>query len=60
MLGFSRQTTKKAPACRIDNDAMTLAAEIAKRGERPEMVLGAAYGWYWAADVLADKACTHR
>jgi transposase len=39
---------------RIDNDPMTLAAEIAKAGERPQVVLEATYGWYWAVDVLAD------
>jgi transposase len=39
---------------RIDNDAMTLAAELAKAGEHPEVVLEATYGWYWAADVLAE------
>jgi transposase len=39
---------------RIDNDAMVLAAELAKAGEHPEVVLEATYGWYWAADVLAE------
>ena len=39
---------------RIDNDAITLAAELAKAGEAPEVVLEATYGWYWAADVLAE------
>ena len=39
---------------RIDNDPMTLAAEIAKAGERPEVMLEATYGWYWAVDVLQD------
>lgn len=39
---------------RIDNDAMALAAELAKAGEHPEVVLEATYGWYWAADVLAE------
>jgi transposase len=38
---------------RIDNDAVALAAELAKAGEHPEVVLEATYGWYWAADVLA-------
>jgi transposase len=41
-------------SARIDNDPMTLAAEIAKAGEHPQVVLEATYGWYWAADVLAD------
>jgi transposase len=39
---------------RIDNDPVLLAAELAKAGEHPDVVLEATYGWYWAADVLAD------
>ncbi|HLN16780.1 MAG TPA: IS110 family transposase [Acidimicrobiales bacterium] len=39
---------------RIDNDPLALAAELAKAGEDPEVVLEATYGWYWAADVLAE------
>lgn len=39
---------------RIDNGAVALAAELAKAGENPEVVLEATYGWYWAADVLAE------
>ena len=38
----------------IDNGAQALAAELAKAGEHPEVVLEACYGWYWAADVLAE------
>ena len=41
-------------AVRIDNDPMTLAAEISKAGEHPQVVLEATYGWYWAVDVLHD------
>src|SRR5829696_3205051 len=37
---------------RIDNDPQALAAEVAKAGEEPEVVIEAAYGWYWAVDVL--------
>src|SRR5207249_10508497 len=45
---------------RIDNDPMALAAEIAKAGESPEVVLEATYGWYWAVDVLhAEGALVH-
>jgi transposase len=43
---------------RIDNDPLTLAMEIAKAGPEPEVVLEATYGWYWAADVLADAGAT--
>jgi transposase len=39
---------------RIVNDPVTLGLEIAQAGERPEVVLEATYGWYWAADVLAE------
>jgi transposase len=39
---------------RIDNDPFELAAQVASWGESPEVVLEATYGWYWAADVLAD------
>ena len=39
---------------RIDNDPVTLAAELAKAGEHPEVILEATYGWYWAADVIQE------
>src|SRR5690349_13276057 len=39
---------------RIVNGPAELMAEIGKAGTRPEVVLEATYGWYWAADVLAD------
>jgi transposase len=39
---------------RIDNDPFTLAMQIASWGETPQVVLEATYGWYWAADVLAE------
>jgi len=41
-------------AVRIDNDPFTLAQLVASWGESPEVVLEATYGWYWAADVLAE------
>ena len=40
---------------RIDNDPVALAAEVAKAGPDAEVVLEACYGWYWAADVLAEQ-----
>src|SRR5215213_8045401 len=43
---------------RIDNDPMILAAEIAKAGEHPQVVLEATYGWYWAVDVLTDAGAS--
>jgi transposase len=41
-------------AVRIDNDPFELARLVASWGENPEVVLEATYGWYWAADVLAE------
>jgi transposase len=38
---------------RISNDPEYLRVVMARVGEAPEVVLEAAYGWYWAADVLA-------
>lgn len=39
---------------RIDNDPLALVEAIGACGPEPEVVLEATYGWYWAADVLAD------
>jgi len=39
---------------RILNDPERLAAVMARAGETPEVVLEATYGWYWAADTLAE------
>ena len=41
-------------AARIDNDPVALAAELARAGEHPEVILEATYGWYWAADVIDE------
>ncbi len=48
------ETGERLGTVRIDNDPMSLAAEIAKAGESPQVVLEATYGWYWAVDVLHD------
>lgn len=45
-------------AVRIDNDPFGLAQQVASWGESPEVVLEATYGWYWAADVLADAGAS--
>jgi transposase len=42
----------------IDNDPMALAAAVSAAGPNPEVVLEATFGWYWAADVLADLGAT--
>jgi transposase len=47
-------TGQRLDTVRIDNDPVALAAQIAKAGEHPQVVLEATYGWYWAADVLRD------
>jgi transposase len=39
---------------RIANSPVALAAEVAKAGDHPEVVLEATVGWYWAADVLEE------
>ena len=38
----------------IDNGAAALAAELAKAGEHPEVIIEACYGWYWAVDVAVE------
>ncbi|MDQ2710412.1 MAG: transposase [Actinomycetota bacterium] len=39
---------------RISNDPEVLGQVMARAGEAPEVVLEATYGWYWAADALAE------
>ena len=39
---------------RMSNDPDYLRAVMARAGEAPEVVLEATYGWYWAADTLAE------
>jgi transposase len=38
----------------IDNDPIALAAAVSAAGPKPEVVLEATFGWYWAADLLAE------
>jgi transposase len=45
-------------AVRVDNDPFELARLVASWGESPEVVLEATYGWYWAADVLAEAGAS--
>ena len=41
--------------CRIDNTPANLAAEIvAAGGSEAEVAMEATWGWYWAADVIAE------
>ncbi len=39
---------------RISNDPEYLREVMARAGEAPDVVLEATYGWYWAADTLAE------
>ena len=43
---------------KVDNDDL-LAFEqaVMAAGERPEVVLEACYGWYWATDLLDELGC---
>jgi transposase len=57
-----RMTEAGAPleTVRISNDVDSLVRVMARAGDAPEVVLEATYGWYWAADALADVgASTH-
>jgi len=53
---FVRMTEAGDPleTVRIVNSREGLAAVLARAGESPEVVLEATYGWYWAADALAE------
>ena len=42
---------------RIVNTDDRLADVMSRAGEWPEVVLEATYGWYWAADALAELRC---
>jgi hypothetical protein len=45
---------RKLGTARITNSPAELRRQIARAGERPRVVLEATYGWYWAADTLAE------
>src|SRR5258708_23400166 len=51
---MSPEGQRLGAAVRIDNDPFALTQLVASWGESPEVVLEATYGWYWAADVLAE------
>src|SRR3954454_10710693 len=38
----------------IDNSVAALTAAVAAAGPEPEVVIEATFGWYWAADALAE------
>lgn len=45
---------RRLDTARITNSPAELRREISKAGKGPEVVLEATYGWYWAADTLAE------
>ncbi len=45
---------RKLGTARITNSPAALRKEIARAGQHPRVVLEATYGWYWAADTLAE------
>ena len=47
-------TGERLETVRISNDPEYLRQVMARAGEAPEVVLEATYGWYWAADTLAE------
>ena len=47
-------TGERLETVRISNDPDYLRAVMARAGDAPEVVLEATYGWYWAADTLAE------
>jgi transposase len=48
------ETGEHLETVRITNDPEYLRQVMARAGEAPEVVLEATYGWYWAADTLAE------
>ena len=43
---------EKLSAARVANDPLAIAAAVAEAGPDPEVVIEAAYGWYWVVDLL--------
>jgi transposase len=48
------ETGEQLETVRISNDPEYLRQVMTRAGEAPEVVLEATYGWYWAADTLAE------
>jgi len=46
---------RRLDTAQITNSPEELRREIARAGEHPKVVLEATYGWYQAADTLADE-----
>jgi transposase len=41
-----------------NDDVFAFSKAVLAAGERPEVVLEACYGWYWAVDLLEELGCT--
>jgi transposase len=52
------ETGERLETTRISNDPEYLRQVMTRAGEAPEVVLEATYGWYWAADCLAELGAT--
>jgi transposase len=52
------ETGERLETVRISNDPEYLRAVMTRAGEAPDVVLEACYGWYWAADTLAELGAT--
>ena len=52
------ETGERSETVRISNDPEYLRAVMTRAGEAPDVVLEACYGWYWAADTLAELGAT--
>src|SRR5947209_18640655 len=52
------ESGERLETVRFSNDAAYLREVMARAGEAAEVVLEATYGWYWAADALAELGAT--
>ena len=51
---------EKVSCVRIANDPVALSLAVAEAGEDADVVVEAAYGWYWAVDLLQADGPTCR
>jgi transposase len=54
LVRMAADTGEQLETVRISNDPEYLRQVMARAGEAPDVVLEATYGWYWAADTLAE------
>src|SRR5215218_11470346 len=58
LVRMAAETGEQLETVRISNDPEYLRQVMARAGEAPDVVLEATYGWYWAADTLAELGAT--